>query len=881
MPTMAAVLRGRLASATARPARRVLALLALLLPLGAAQFSATPAFSCTAPGGGEPSCGGSGPASVGGGGSGSVMVGGGNPINLLSGNKYQEETDLPALPGVLGLEIKRYYNSESSYPGLAGAQWRTSYETVLYDLGNQVQIVQADGRRITLQRGAGAKAQLCTSPQPQDGQVRIEEQGRERVFHWRWADGRVLSFRSLGPGGSSGYPLHGIEAATGERTQLAYNPLGDLIRVTDPQGRQLVFSYGRAAPGQRALLQSVTTPLGRIGYRHDDMGRLTEVAYSKGDAAAPYRTRLYHYEGEYNAGNAFALTGISDRVAVAAGQASVQRLSTYAYDVRGRAILSTKGRPLQPGKAGTGIGQIALQYLQAPSPNEGVADKNGEVQPRPQGLGKVLLTNSLGQTSTLLTAVIGGQLRLIEFTGAGCSSCGPANRRYAYDSTGRLLRTIALDDRGRPVRAQLQRYDAAGRIAQVSEQAYRDGVASGSPQLLRRYAYADAAVGIQPALVTERSVIAGKERSTRLEYNEFGQVTRLIQAGWSPVDAQGAVVAQGIPVSRTTDYRYTVTGGHSVLAEIDGRAVARNAAATDAAASAVAAVLHTPDPLAAATDSVAQDDMATRQRSWQDADGTAFLRATWGDAGTAAEGLVVAWEAGGLRAERRFDDLQRLVGVRNPGEGWRTAVYDAAGRLALTRDPRGATQRLQHDADGQLLKLEQWEAGAASAAAVTEWRRDASGLREVSLRDADGSRRTLLDRDPQGRVIAETLRIEPAGPLAGAMPAAITLTLRYERGADGRIESRTLLDQAGRISRWTQGYDEHHGLVSRLDTRGSAPVWLGGSRPLLSQIEWAAPARAEFASRLVHGVGSVGKAKRSSVPSPCTRRLANSALAGA
>jgi hypothetical protein len=87
----------------------IAALLAVLLAL--AQFMAVPAFSCTAPGGGSPSCGGSGPASVGGGGTASVMAGGGNPINLLSGNKYQEETDLAALPGVLGLEFKRYYNS--------------------------------------------------------------------------------------------------------------------------------------------------------------------------------------------------------------------------------------------------------------------------------------------------------------------------------------------------------------------------------------------------------------------------------------------------------------------------------------------------------------------------------------------------------------------------------------------------------------------------------------------------------------------------------------------------------------------------------------------------------------------------------------------------
>ena len=39
-------------------------------------------------------------------------VGAGNPLDLLSGNKYQQDVDLPTLPGVLGLEIIRHYNSQ-------------------------------------------------------------------------------------------------------------------------------------------------------------------------------------------------------------------------------------------------------------------------------------------------------------------------------------------------------------------------------------------------------------------------------------------------------------------------------------------------------------------------------------------------------------------------------------------------------------------------------------------------------------------------------------------------------------------------------------------------------------------------------------------------
>ena len=45
---------------------------------------------------------------------------GGNPIDLLSGNKYQLETDFPSLPGALGLGFQRSYNSQSREQGILG-----------------------------------------------------------------------------------------------------------------------------------------------------------------------------------------------------------------------------------------------------------------------------------------------------------------------------------------------------------------------------------------------------------------------------------------------------------------------------------------------------------------------------------------------------------------------------------------------------------------------------------------------------------------------------------------------------------------------------------------------------------------------------------------
>jgi hypothetical protein len=146
---------------------------------------------------------------------------------------------LPQRSNELGLEFRRYYNSQSSHPGLLGANWRMGYETVLYDFGGQIQIVQADGQRLMFQRGLGARAALCSTPRASDGQIRIEEpkDGRgQRTYHWRWPDGRSLMF-SGGAGG--GYPLQAITASSGQRLTLAYSPGGELIPVRDPQGRKV------------------------------------------------------------------------------------------------------------------------------------------------------------------------------------------------------------------------------------------------------------------------------------------------------------------------------------------------------------------------------------------------------------------------------------------------------------------------------------------------------------------------------------------------------------------------------------------------------------------------------------------------------------------
>ncbi len=98
----------------------------------------------------------------------------GNPIDVITGNKYQNETDLPALPGPLGLEIVRHYNSAQagtdSQLGLLGRGWRLSYETDLHANGDQLLIIQADGKHLSF-AAADAGGRLYSHADPARGTV--------------------------------------------------------------------------------------------------------------------------------------------------------------------------------------------------------------------------------------------------------------------------------------------------------------------------------------------------------------------------------------------------------------------------------------------------------------------------------------------------------------------------------------------------------------------------------------------------------------------------------------------------------------------------------------------------------------------------------------
>ena len=355
----------------------------------------------------------------------------GNPINVITGNKYQRETDMPALPGVLGLEIVRHYNSDLSNPrsanGILGRGWKLGYETDLYAIGNTLQIMQADGTRIIFSRDF-LETSLCSSANPAHGSLIIIRSSRGDEYEWKQIDGKKLSFNHQGK-------LVQIMAPTGEFVSMQHDHKGLLVSVTDPQGRRLHLDYPglkENMSGERFRgVQSIDSPVGRFIYSHGSeapegasiadrrklIANLVKVSMSVGDGAAQKIekgniSRIYHYE---DARRPTLLTGISIIDAGTSGKQASQRLSTFGYDINGKAVLSSHAGGVDKVTLDTSVG------------------------------GQTILSNSLGQKTVYRHAIVGGEFRLLEVRGAGCALCGDANVRYAYDNLGRLTGTTRLN----------------------------------------------------------------------------------------------------------------------------------------------------------------------------------------------------------------------------------------------------------------------------------------------------------------------------------------------------------------------------------------------------------------------------------------------------
>ena len=707
------------------------------------------------PGGPPGACAG---AVAGVGASGGPDAGAGNPINVITGNKYQREEDLPALPGVLGLEIVRHYNSAYSKPGSPngplGREWKLSYETELIDKFGRIQILQADGARVIFDRDRRHPG-LCSTALPAHGRLTLAPQANGASdYTWTLPDGRRLHFNTLGK-------LDTITAATGETLRLLYDDSHLLVQVTDPQGRSLHLRYlARTSAGARAGtqfrgVQHIDSPVGRFSYDYGDapppgalpfeqrilLANLLRVHLPAGDKALSSVSRRYHHEDPRLP---WLLTGISIETSSASGPPVATRYATFGYDSNGRANLSTH--------AGN-VGKVTLDT------SEG---------------GKTVLTNSLGQRTVYRHAIVGGQQRLLEVRGAGCASCGATNVRYAYDKLGQLLETTRLDDKGEPVSTSWRELDQLGRTVRAGSVTYQHGKRGAAQWRMRlEYAGDDPA----PTLIARPSVVPGKERQTRIEYNAMGQVMRVTQTGWMPsYDGKQAAAA----IARTTSYQYTIIAGHSLLTRIDG-------------------------PLPNGKMGTPLDSDVTVFEYGQPADKSdASKLARYNEHGTNDAPLTAIIAPGNFKRAFTYDGAGRIATISDALDQITQYAYAPRGQLLRqTRD--GATYAARYDGLGNPLEIAYSDqAGQRSLARLgydVAGRRiwNASHLGIVTSHRYDTENR-LLDTTTQSSAVKQTLgyRYDPLGHLLATTDANGG---RWRIAWNARGLPEALGDALGRITR--------------------------------------------------------------------------------
>src|SRR5262249_15313041 len=209
----------------------------------------------------------------------------GNPINVGTGNKFEQVEDYTTV-GQNPLRFTRYYNS---LPGTTattlGVNWRSSYDRSLHILSSSsVSVEREDGRILFFALNGGVWGT--------DSDVDLTLTHSGSIWTLTDSSDTVETYTRI-----SGTPdalLTSIQTRSGYTQQLQYDGNHRLVSVTDSFNRALTFTY------QDGLLQTVTTPdFLVLGYSYTASGetpgvldRLAAVTYS----TSPPTQQSYVYE---------------------------------------------------------------------------------------------------------------------------------------------------------------------------------------------------------------------------------------------------------------------------------------------------------------------------------------------------------------------------------------------------------------------------------------------------------------------------------------------------------------------------------------------------------------------------------------------------------
>ncbi|MFB6630299.1 RHS repeat-associated core domain-containing protein [Streptomyces sp. NPDC056362] len=657
-----------------------------------------------------------------------------DPVDVATGEMTLPQTDL-SLPGVLPLVLRRTHLSEYRFGQFFGRSWASTLDERLE--------LDVPGAGAIWAREDGSTLVYPRLPLPDGTPVLPVEGPRIALVHGGQSEdettyitldvhtGLTRSFTGSPYRASPAYWLTMLTDRNHNRITFSRRPDGTPTVVTH-DGGYTVQLRSDSTRIRELSLRTAEGPVTVLGYGYDELGNLTEVTNSSG---RPMRF-TYSPEGR--------ITSWTDR------NDSTFR---YVYDAEGR-VVSTAGPD----------GYLSSTFAY------GVHPETGDRVTR--------YTNSQNATTTYVVN------RLLQIT-AEIDPLGHATR-FEFDAHDHLL--VQTDALGRSTR--FERDEHGNLVGLVAP----DGVRTTAT-------YSELH---QPEVITER---AGISRS--YGYDERGNLTVSVDPAGARTEyaftPRGHLClvrdALGASTHITTDaagLRVQLTRPDGSTASCTRDAFGRVVAAVDAAGGIVRQGWSVEGKLTWRE----LPDGSREDWTWDGEGNLVSHTDRMGRTSTHSSGpfdLLLGTQTGEDSSYRFTHDTElRLTAVTNAdGLVWEYS-YDAAGRLAAERDFDGRLLTYERDACGRLVRR------TNAAGQSLGFDRDVLG-RVTHIRHDDGSAshfdhdesghvaqivnahsRILLERDPLGRVVSETVN---GATLSFAYDAlGRRVARRTPSGAESRME---------------------------------------------------------------------------------------------
>ncbi|EFO81836.1 hypothetical protein OSCT_0233 [Oscillochloris trichoides DG-6] len=757
-----------------------------------------------------------------------------DPINTLIGNFIYEYIDMVLLGAGPRMELRRFYNSQSSLIGLFGQGWTTLFDMRLIVVDNSLlsgaQLRYPDGRTANFPaEGDGfARAPYGFDQLERDGDGYLLTRTDGTRYRFR-DDGRLVQILDRSdvaidlvysgdtlsevraPGGTLAFSADGegritqVNGPDGIAITYTYDADGQLLSVTDARKGTVTYTYD-ADHG----LSTLTTPAGPNflqEQRYDEQGR---VVYQRvGD----------NFINEFTYDDVNHTTTLTDTYGYTI---------TYRYDEDGRLIEQTDAlggtekitynddnqRTSYTNRLGH---SISFEYDDAGNvvkETNALGDVRSWVYDEDRNL--VQATDALGRTTTYTYDANGRRTAQVDPLGG--------RTELRYDDQGRLIAQT------NPLGATTSyKYDEQGRlIAETNPLGYTTTYEYNA--LGRRSAKTDALghtwyweYDQNGNLITETNPLgatthyeydANNNRIaetdplgnvTRYEYNLLGKPVRTINPDGGDIlityDDMGNRIAETDPLGNTT--RWELDELYRVVREID------------------AAGYVTSFTYDAEGRRITRTNALGHVTSWEyDALGrqtteTNPLGGVTKFTYDATGNRLTETRPSGATTSYTYDELDRVIAVTNPLGYITRTEYDAVGQIIAVTDALGHITRTEYDAAGQVIAI------TDALGNVTKHTYDALGQR-IATTDALGYT-TQSTFDAVGRVIAATDTLGNVTQTeydAAGRVIAVTNALGYttQQSYDVMGRNVTITDALGGVTYYS--YDLKGQRITTTDANG-------------------------------------------------------------